>query len=497
MIRVAPAAPPLRAREQYGLSVLLDASRLLPVEDHAADVVQLVVRERDHEPEDFDAFIRGTWSLARSDGTVTISRALLAHIAALAGGAAEFAAMAANGHSVARVPPEANPLVRSDRFREPVVNRLGLALREAAVAVAGRRPMRLLAPWPDQRRWAAAFTHDLDVVAWWPLFTLLRLAELTRHRAVGRAVRVAAAAARAVGGVQNPVWAGVQQLLALETQAGVRSTWFVLCGTPTFGTMKAGDLTYRPESRGARRIFEALGQGGGNEIGLHGSFATLRDADVFTEQRRRLGALTGRLPAGVRQHFLRLRPGETQQAMAAAGFRYDATLGFHDRNGFRLGTADVVPGWDPAVEAPLPLDEVPLIWMDRALSKYRGVEDPWAWVDDALQLAQICREVQGLWVGLWHPNLTPALGYPGAPDAYAHLVRALVAEQPYIGSLSDIVQWRAARRSVRATAVSPQGTLRLASAHQASTPLVLEDARGSALETHPWPRGPEGQGRSG
>jgi hypothetical protein len=158
--------------------------------------------------------------------------------------------------------------------------------------------------------------------------------------------------------------------------------------------------------------------------------------------------------------------------MVAAGFRYDATLGFYDRNGFRLGIADVVPGWNPAADAPLALDEVPLVWMDRALSKYRGIEDPRAWVDDAIELAEQCREVEGLWVGLWHPNLTPALGYPDAPEAYERLVRTIMAQRPYVAPLGEVVRWRAARRSVRAITVSTDGRAQLSEA------FVLEEPQG-------------------
>ena len=95
--------------------------------------------------------------------------------------------------------------------------------------------------------------------------------------------------------------------------------------------------------------------------------------------------------------------------MAASGFSYDSTFGFPDRNGFRLGVADVVPRWNDAGASPIPLDEAPFAWMDRALSKYRRIERPATWSEDALQLAATARAVGGLWVGLWHPNLTPAL----------------------------------------------------------------------------------------
>ena len=147
--------------------------------------------------------------------------------------------------------------------------------------------------------------------------------------------------------------------------------------------------------------------------------------------------------------------------MAAAGFTYDATYGFPDRNGFRLGSADVVQAWDAAAGTTLPLDEVPLIWMDRALSKYQGVENPEAWIDDALVLADTCRAQNGLWVGLWHCNLTPALGYPGAPAAYTRLVSEIARREPWVAPLDAIVAWRRARRRLSATAVAPDGRLTL------------------------------------
>ena len=70
------------------------------------------------------------------------------------------------------------------------------------------------------------------------------------------------------------------------------------------------------------------------------------DAGVWRQQRRTLARLAAAPVLGVRQHFLRMRPGANPAHMVAAGFEYDATWGFADRNGFRLGVADLVPAWD-------------------------------------------------------------------------------------------------------------------------------------------------------
>lgn len=434
MLRLSPAALELGPVSRWALDVLVDQSRVLVVEDPTADVVTLDVGDRDQV----------------TDGRITVATSALADVANVAGAETERQSSARDRHG--RVPSSANPLAATGRERRPVITEAAVALQQSVRQAAGRRCVRLIAPWPDGKRWAAAFTHDVDVVAGWAVFTALRLAELLRKGEFGRAARVTAAALGAAS-LGDPAWRGMRDVLAREKDTGVPSTWFLLCGTPTVSTWRAGDLTYIPESRAVGRLLDALATAG-NEVGLHGSFATYESAEVFAEQRHRLSHLVGAV-SGVRQHYLRMRPGPTQAAMRQAGFAYDATFGFPDRNGFRLGVADVVPS---RVEG---LDEVPLVWMDRALSKYRGIEDPAAWVDDALELAATARAVDGLWVGLWHCNLTPPLGYPGAPEAYGRLLAEITRQDPYVATLDRLVAWRRARRSVRARTVAPDGRCEL------------------------------------
>jgi hypothetical protein len=227
----------------------------------------------------------------------------------------------------------------------------------------------------------------------------------------------------------------------------------------------------------------------GHEVGLHGSFITMDRGEAFVTQRARLGELAGSRPSGVRQHFLRMRPGATQGAMVAAGFEYDASFGFPDRNGFRLGVADVVPSWDATAGTRSGLEEVPLTWMDRAQSKYQHIEDPARWVDDALDIAAASRRAEGLWVGLWHPNLTAPLGYPGATVAYERLVTSLVANEPYVASLERIVAWRRLRRAVSIVSADETSVTLAAPAPRAfDVPIVDRDGRVVAT----LPRGEDG-----
>ncbi len=474
VILLSRALAGLPAAERFALELLTDLARLVPVDDPAAAVVRLeVTGDSGRAAAGNDQAVATVRQMPFDpvDGIVRISRAELRAVTAIA--TADRERRAVPRDRFGRVPSSENALVQAGVEREPVLSVAASRFGNAVVTAAGARPVRFAAPWPHGRRWAAALTHDLDVVALWPLFASLRIAELAKKRDGARLGDVLKSIPGALTG--SPVRRGVDAVL--DAERGLVATWFILCGTPNSGTVRRGDLTYRPESRATREIIEKVASAG-HEIALHGSFETFERDGAFNEQRDRLARIAGRPVAGVRQHFLRIRPGRTELAMHAAGFRYDSTVGYADRNGFRAGVADVLPVWEPAIERASGFLEMPFCFMDRALSKYRGEEDPAAWTADALTLAATCRDLGGLWVGIWHPNVTlAALGYPLAIEAYAALVDGLVADTPYVATLDTMARWRTARRSVRVRTVRADGTVEpyLVAPGLWDEPLVLED----------------------
>jgi peptidoglycan/xylan/chitin deacetylase (PgdA/CDA1 family) len=470
MLRLPGPAAPLAASERYALEQLADLARLVPVDDAAADVVCVEVSDEPRDPGSLAVAAARGWHLTVRDGAVGVPRSVLRLLAGVTSARAERESSARDRHG--RVPPAANALVTESLERDPVVSRAARALRHAVARAAGTRPVYLAVPWPGGRRWAAAVTHDLDVASWWPLFTGLRAAELAGKGELRLVLRVLGAALSSAAG--DPVTAGAAALLEDESAHGVPATWFVICGTPTVATFTAGDITYLPEARRPSGIVRAAAAAG-HALGLHGSFATMEEDGRFAMERRRLETIAARPVAGVRQHFLRFRPFRTQRAMAAAGFTYDSSYGFPDRNGFRLGAADVIPLWDEDAGQGIALDEAPVTWMDRALSKYRADEAPDSWVDDALALAATCRDLEGLWVGVWHPNLVPALGFPGAPRAFRRLLDELAAHDPCFDTLDRLVAWRRARRAVRVRALAPDGRVEVATTGDPSVPLETLD----------------------
>jgi hypothetical protein len=475
MIRVE-ASSTLTPLERFALNVLIDQSRLLVLDGDGAGVVTIAdVSADDRDIPRPDAWTRLD-SFDRADGRIGIPRPLLRAVGAIASALAEQRSDASDRFG--RVPSTVNEAFAAGVTRIPVVTECAVALRRAVSDVAGNRPIALLQPWPDGHRWAAALTHDLDVVEWWPAFTALRIAELAA-KSEWRLIRnVLTAIPPAL--LHNPVRRAIESILRAEREAGVRSSWFVLCGQPTFATMRRGDLTYSPDAALTRTVLSMI-QSGAHEIGLHGSFDTMLSADAFRAQRDRLRAMSASDVRGVRQHYLRMRPGPTQRCMEDAGFAYDATFGFPDANGFRLGTADVVSHFDAERGSSESFDRVPLVWMDRTLSKYQRIEQPARWIDDATELAGACADVEGLWVGLWHTNVTTPLGYPGGEPAYRALLRMVRDRRPFVAPLADIVAWRRLRRGTRAIGLDQRGRP-IAAPNGGAAPPPLETAAGAALD---------------
>ena len=76
----------------------------------------------------------------------------------------------------------------------------------------------------------------------------------------------------------------------------------------------------------------------GWEIGLHSSWYSFDDVDELKRQKEALESALGHEVISIRQHYLHYDIRVTPVVQAAAGFKYDSTLGFNDNVGFRFGT---------------------------------------------------------------------------------------------------------------------------------------------------------------
>ncbi|TML89015.1 MAG: hypothetical protein E6G09_01565 [Actinobacteria bacterium] len=174
-------------------------------------------------------------------------------------------------------------------------------------------------------------------------------------------------------------------------------------------------------SRRRPRLVETL-LGAGAEVGLHGSYSAADDPVRLAAEKQKLEALTGPI-AGHRYHYLRVDPHRNLAPLAAAGLRYDTTLGFPDAVGFRAGIARPFRPWSFERDEPLDLVEIPLAAMDATLAdeRYLGLAAKRA-EPQLMRLLDWAAEYGGAFAVLWHPDRFDPATSAGWDSLYSRLL---------------------------------------------------------------------------
>lgn len=137
------------------------------------------------------------------------------------------------------------------------------------------------------------------------------------------------------------------------------------------------------------------------EMGLHPSYNSSSDTSILE---REVGLGRGQIVEDLdssRQHYLRFKWPDTMEELASMGLRYDFSMGFADRPGFRAGTSRPFPFFDVKKRKKTTLTVVPFSVMDVTLRHYMKL-DPDQAIERIKQLVESLKGCNGLFVSLWH-----------------------------------------------------------------------------------------------
>lgn len=235
-----------------------------------------------------------------------------------------------------------------------------------------------------------------------------------------------------------------ESILRIEEAHGWRSTFFFLEGA----RWSPYGARYSLEDQRVRDLGSTL-LGAGCEIGVHGGWYDLDDAEGYRRSADRGENAFGVRPTGIRNHFLRFTGVATWKAQREAGFEYDSTWGWTDRIGHRDGRMHPFEPVDPESEKSLGLVVLPLSVMDTALfrgGRLAGAAAVEAVVSVALETAR----AGGLLTLLWHNNYFDEPEYSGWQETYREVLRRLAELRPWCATGSEIVSWWRSAREGRA-----------------------------------------------
>jgi hypothetical protein len=209
-----------------------------------------------------------------------------------------------------------------------------------------------------------AASHDLDYLPTDARDNIVRLLKnlaiaLLAERDVALAAGIATATLVGAMRGRSPLDC-IDMMLAEEAKRGMTSSVYVICRNAS-----RRDANYSLSDPSVLQTLNKL-QRAGCELGLHASYECLRDRALPDEAAALRSA--GYEGAGVRAHWLRYAGADLFDAIEAVeGIRYDATVGFSERVGFRSGASFVYRPYDFAAERAYDFYEIPLAIMDGAL----------------------------------------------------------------------------------------------------------------------------------
>jgi len=331
-----------------------------------------------------------------------------------------------------RFPDGENLLVKLGLEKFPVVNFyfhiLRTLIQKSGFEISQSR-------W-DGKDFALCLTHDVDVLKKWSAFgvynEVVNKFIMGKEDIQGRRQRFARFIYLFSKGV-DPYREGMKKIFEFERSFGVRSTFFL---KSSFGRSKY-DAKYKWDEFLVNFAGEL--KNSGFEIGLHPCFDSFDKVELMKMEKDEIEKIIGSGLDGVRQHYLRYDFRITPFIQSELGFKYDSTLGFAQRPGFRCGYAFPFKIYDVDGETELGLWEIPLVFMDAVYQYGRGGKEIDEIFDEVLKIVDVVKGFGGVAVVLFHNSVYDEFDFKGWDRVYEGLVKFALERGAFVGSCAEVL----------------------------------------------------------
>lgn len=212
-------------------------------------------------------------------------------------------------------------------------------------------------------------------------------------------------------------WFNFKKISELERRYNANSTFYFLPRKGKVQEWKNAD--YEIQSADIKSVISELSKNG-KEIGVHGSFGTHNNAELLIEDMKRIPATP---IEGNRFHFLMFDLTSTTNVLEKAAVKYDTSIGFAEKIGFRRGTCLPFYLFNFEKNEISTVLEIPLIVMDSSLIfiKYMGLSQKES-VAAVILLIEEIKKFNGVFSMLWHNTSFSDYKYTGWYEVYEHII---------------------------------------------------------------------------
>jgi hypothetical protein len=231
----------------------------------------------------------------------------------------------------------------------------------------------------------------------------------------------------------DPPRRGLNLLRDIESERGLKSTFFVKTGA----TAKQ-DVNYNHRSPSFRRFLDSLIDKG-FEIGIHPSMKTYVDGKPLISEKTRLEEAIRKEVHSVRQHYLKFTSSKTVGVWEEAGLKYDSTLGFSRRAGFRNSVAFPFPLYNFGKDRTSTVIELPLLIMDGTFADTRSLTSEETF-EKMRNLVHSTKAASGAAAILFHNSISDPIDFPDYEAIYDRLLTEAEEDGFRADTLAGIIE---------------------------------------------------------
>jgi peptidoglycan/xylan/chitin deacetylase (PgdA/CDA1 family) len=280
--------------------------------------------------------------------------------------------------------------------------------------------------WPENHRFAAFLTHDIDTVSpSWKncFFAAAKLALRLPQKSLGRLANKIKR-----DNSQNPYW-NFKKIVDLEKKYDAKSTFF-------FKAAIKDNVRWVYDINNLRNELHFLVDQKW-EVGLHSGFYSFNDPIALRKEKAKMEDVLGKKILGVRNHYLRFGIPETWKLLANLGFEYDTSFGYPDMPGFRNGMCHPFKPYDLFDDKEIDILEIPLVIMDNSLLRM-DQDKAWALVK---YLINNTAKSNGVITILWHNTSFDEVIFDNAARLYERILHLLRRKNAWMTSGEEIFRF--------------------------------------------------------
>lgn len=207
-------------------------------------------------------------------------------------------------------------------------------------------------------------------------------------------------------GLENDPYETFNYMIEFEKKLGLHSYFFFMGE----GTSLMYDDNYNMSDSYIQSLIDKI-LSNGHYVGIHPSYQTFDNAEQLQREKNIIEKTTNQTIEFGRQHYLRFEVPTTWQIWEDNKMKWDSTLSYADKEGFRCGVCYEYSVFNILSRKKLQLKEKPLIMMEGSFVTYQPDITEEEIKEKIIKLINKVKKYQGEFVFLWHNSCFPNESY--------------------------------------------------------------------------------------